>query len=486
MYDGVPCSADNPDAMCYNTAKWCPDDDNCVADNGAYPFGDLPIFAGSALGGTDDVGNEMTESHSLTPFPNAIFWNWATIIILGFGNLAAIDFQARCMAAKDRNTATAACLIAGCIGLAVGIPFAYIGAVSRYYYGPDGWAAPAEFEADTCSRILDLPTCAMWLPDPMANLKLLTHEAPTFIGGWCLIGIVAASMSTSDGAILAMGTVGSHNILRNLGKLSPALSAYVTDSNLLMTTRIANLPFTLMAVLIAAFYDSDHPAGATGYLLIVAFDIVFAGCVVIIFTAFYLENPSPNAALASVLSGSIVRIILEFALPKDGMLILPFSGDEFLDYGVPTSSYFPSFFDVPEFLKWQGVDGDGAAFYSIDAQCKQDRLEDYTGLDSLIAPVVSLIVFFAVHYGEKVMGMPFRFVPEPWVTPTPFVAVASEPVAVEDVEMVDQAKTDEAPKAEEVVAVTEPPAVSESEAKEPPPAAKEEVAPEDASSCVVS
>ena len=68
MYDGVPCSADNPDAMCYNTAKWCPDDDNCVADNGAYPFGDLPIFAGSALGGTDDVGNEMTESHSLTPF----------------------------------------------------------------------------------------------------------------------------------------------------------------------------------------------------------------------------------------------------------------------------------------------------------------------------------------------------------------------------------------------------------------------------------
>ena len=43
------------------------------------------------------------------------------------------------------------------------------------------------------------------------------------------------------------------------------------------------LPFTLIAVVIAAFYDSDHSAGATGYLLIVAFDIVFAGCVVIIF-----------------------------------------------------------------------------------------------------------------------------------------------------------------------------------------------------------
>ena len=425
MYDGVPCSADNPDAMCYNTAKWCPDDDNCVADNGAYPFGDLPIFAGSALGGTDDVGNEMTESHSLTPFPNAIFWNWATIIILGFGNLAAIDFQARCMAAKDRNTATAACLIAGCIGLAVGIPFSYIGAVTRYYYGPD--SIHAEFEADTCSRVLDLPTCALWLPDPMANLKLLTHEAPSFVGGWCLIGIVAASMSTSDGAILAMGTVCSHNILRNLSKINPALAAYVTDEKLLTTTRVANLPFTLVAVLIAAFYSSDHPAGATGYLLIVAFDIVFAGCITIIFAAFYVENPSPNAALASVVSGSLVRIILELALPKDGYLIWGtwFQGDEFLDYGVPTSSYFPSFFDVPEFLKWRGVDAaTGEPFYSIDAQCDQPLLEDLTGLDSLVSPVVSLVVFFAVHYGEKATGKPWRFVPESWVTPK------SEPAAV--------------------------------------------------------
>ena len=307
MYDGVACSADNPDAKCYNAAKWCATDDNCVADNGAYPFGDFPIFAKPF--DSDSTGNEMLDPHALTPFPNAIFWNWATIIILAFGNLAAIDFQARCMAAKDEKTATAACLVAGCIGLAVGIPFSYTGAVTRYYYGPD--SIHAEFEADTCSRILDLPTCALWLPDPMANLKLLTHEAPSFIGGWCLIGIVAASMSTSDGAILAMGTVCSHNILRNLSKVNPALAEYVTDEKLLMTTRVANLPFTLVAVLIAAFYSSDHSAGATGYLLIVAFDIVFAGCITIIFAAFYVENPSPNAALASVISGSLVRIILE-------------------------------------------------------------------------------------------------------------------------------------------------------------------------------
>ena len=34
-----------------------------------------------------------------------------------------------------------------------------------------------------------------------------------------LAGIVAASMSTSDGAILALGTVFSHNIMRHVPKL---------------------------------------------------------------------------------------------------------------------------------------------------------------------------------------------------------------------------------------------------------------------------
>lgn len=73
---------------------------------------------------------------------------------------------------------------------------------SSVHYGPD--SIHAEFAADTCSSILGLPTCGLWLPDPIAFVKLLTHEAPTVLGAWCLCGIVAASMSTADGAILAM------------------------------------------------------------------------------------------------------------------------------------------------------------------------------------------------------------------------------------------------------------------------------------------
>ena len=36
MYDGVDCEF-TAGAKCYNAAKWCPSEDNCVADNAAYP-----------------------------------------------------------------------------------------------------------------------------------------------------------------------------------------------------------------------------------------------------------------------------------------------------------------------------------------------------------------------------------------------------------------------------------------------------------------
>ena len=71
----------------------------------------------------------------------------------------------------------------------------------------------------------------------------------------------------------------------------------------------------------------------TGYLLIVAFDIVLAAVVAPLFGCYYTKNPSPRAALVSVLSGGISRVVMEVALPKDGFLILPYDLPEFVDYG---------------------------------------------------------------------------------------------------------------------------------------------------------
>lgn len=131
-------------------------------------------------------------------------------------------------------------------------------------------------------------------------------------------------MSTCDGAILAMGTVFSHNIIRNIG------CGIITNKNLLTIARIASIPFTILAIIIASYYKSNHSLGATGYLLVVAFDIVLASTVVPLFGCFYTKKPSPLAAVLAILSGALTRVILEFSLPKDGFVIAPFPGDEFL------------------------------------------------------------------------------------------------------------------------------------------------------------
>mmetsp|Transcript_29388 Transcript_29388/g.75967 ORF Transcript_29388/g.75967 Transcript_29388/m.75967 type:complete len:738 (+) Transcript_29388:123-2336(+) len=388
MYEGVPCEFD-PSACCYNQQKWCPTADNCTADNGAYPIGDQPIFY-----------NQMSDPYSLTPFPNAILFNWAVIFALSFGNLAALDFQARNLAAKTPKVATISNIIAGCLTLLIGVPFSYMGAITRYFYGPD--SQYAQFETDTCSAILDLPQCGMWLPDPNAVIKLLTHEAPAFIGGWCLVAIVAASMSTSDGAILALGTVGAHNLARRL-------PVKFSEKHLLQVARFAAVPFTLIACLVAAFFKSGNAAGATGYLLVVAFDIMLAGTVVPLFAMFYMKEPSPNAALAAVVGGSLMRIILEFTLPKDGFLLAPYPGPEFLNYGPVSSDLYPGWFDVPAADKWD------------PATCKQERFEDWTGLDSLLSPVFSLLCFFTVWSIERFTSCKnvFSCLPSSWMTPVP-------------------------------------------------------------------
>jgi len=221
---------------------------------------------------------------------------------------------------------------------------------------------------------------------------MTTHANP-LLGGWALVGIVAASMSTADGAILAMGTVFAHNIMRQLGGWFPKL---VTAENLLTVTRIATVPLSLSSALIAAYYQSDNPAGATGYLLIVAFDVVLATVVVPLFGCFYAKNPRPSSAFLSIICGASTRIIMEFALPKDGYLILPFDGDEFLNYGPAASTKLPTF-----------VDGNATDVWNPDTEpCDQERFADFTGVDSLTALLVSLIVYTSVQTIENSTGKP--------------------------------------------------------------------------------
>jgi Na+/proline symporter len=221
----------------------------------------------------------------------------------------------------------------------------------------------------------------------MAFQKLATHQVPGFIGGWCLVGIVAASLSTASGAILAMGTVFTHNMVRQLDHKFPNL---VTPDNLLTMARVMTIPFTITSACLAAYYRE------TGYLLIVAFDIVLATVVAPLFGCFYVKNPSPRAAFLSTLTGATTRIVLEFALPKDGSLLLPYNMDEFYNYGSAASAGVPVFVDP-------GVAGT-SQWDPVAQVCEQEQFKDYTGVDSLSAFLVSIAVFVLVQGIENYRG----------------------------------------------------------------------------------
>lgn len=190
--------------------------------------------------------------------------------------------------------------------------------------------------------------------------------------------------------------------MRQVDRVVPG---FVSDENLLSMARFSTFPFAVISTLIAAFYKSNHSAGGTGYLLIVAFDVVLATVVAPLFGAFYTSNPSPRAALLSILAGAVARVTMEFTLPKDGFLLIPFGGDEFLDYGTAASANFPVFFDEPSDLLW-----DPAA-----EECNQRRFEDYTGVDSIAAFLLSIIVFVVFQGIDDMNGTPsFSF---PGMTP---------------------------------------------------------------------
>ena len=198
-------------------------------------------------------------------------------------------------------------------------------------------------------------------------------------------------MSTANGAILCMGTVWSHNVTRQLDHWWPKL---ITPDNLLLMARLSTIPFVIASACIGSFYRSSKSSGATGYLLIVAFDIVLATVVPILFGAFYVKNPSPRAAFLSVCTGAVCRIVLEFTLPKDGYLILPFQYEEFLKYGVSPSEKYPLFFDAPVEEIWDPT----------TQPCEQEYYDDYTGTDSLASFFAAAFVFLCVQTIENRRG----------------------------------------------------------------------------------
>ncbi len=204
--------------------------------------------------------------------------NWAGIISLGFGNAMALDFMERVFSAKSPSVARRGCYYAGVWTLVIGLCASLLGLAAIASVG----------KVDDARMVLPA----------FANNFL-----PYWIGVLVFIGILGASMSTANGAMLVIAVVMARNVWQRWSERE------ISDSKMLFLSRALALPTAIAAGVIA--YLRPEP----GLLLVVAFDIVFAGCVVPLFLGVYWPRATQAGAIASIVTGTVVRAICYFAVP---------------------------------------------------------------------------------------------------------------------------------------------------------------------------
>ena len=235
--------------------------------------------------------------------------NWAGMISLALGNAMALDFMERVFAAKSPETARRSCYYASAMTLVIG----------------------------GCATLLGLAAISSIgkVDDPRMVLPLFAaSHVPYWMGAMVFVGVLGASMSTANGAILVISIV----LARNVFHRSAASEA--VDSRLLLMSRIMAIPTAAAGALVAWRWPEP------GILLVVAFDIVFAGCVVPLFCGVYWRRAASGAAIAAIVAGTTCRLIAHFVTPT------AWAG---LDTLVPPLVSAAAFFSVSALSQEQGA-----------------------------------------------------------------------------------------------------------------------------------
>lgn len=283
----------------------------------------LLIYLGANYGLDIAPGMGPLALEQLTSVSSGAAINWASIWALGLGNMVAIDFMARIFAAESPATARRACYIASAGTLIVGIPFSVL--------------------ALSANRILEGAGVAA---DGPVLFALLQNVVPPVLGLLVLAAILSASLSTADGAILGTSSVLAHNVfgIRHGAGTEPGNGG----DRLLLITRLMSVVITVLGV----FLGLRVPQ--TGVLLLLGFDLGFAGLVVPLLGGLFWRKSTRQGAFACIVAGSMTRLLFFVFMPTM--------------FGIEnTLLYIPN------------------SLFTID----------FDGFPTLISPIVGLIAFVA-------------------------------------------------------------------------------------------
>lgn len=244
----------------------------------------LLFYLVANFGITIEPGMGPLALDQLTSVGSGAAINWASIWALGLGNMVAIDFMARIFAAESPETARRACYIASAGTLIVGIPFSVM--------------------ALSANRILE---SAGVVADGPVLFALLQNVVPPVLGLLVLAAILSASLSTADGAILGTSSVLAHNVF---GIRHGAGTGHGGGGDrLLLITRLMSVVITILGV----FLGLRVPQ--TGVLLLLAFDLGFAGLVIPLLGGLFWNQATRQGALACIIAGSLTRLLFFVLMP---------------------------------------------------------------------------------------------------------------------------------------------------------------------------
>lgn len=228
---------------------------------------------------TQSVPAAVVDLSTLVNRESGALANWANMIALALGNTMALDFMERVFAARDGRTARRGCYYSAAMTLVIG----------------------------SCAAIIALASVSsvQGATDPRMVLPTMAAEVlPWWMGAMVFVGVLGASMSTANGAILVISIVLARNVIE---RWRPSI---VDDAQMLRRSRLMAIPAAAAAALLA--YVRPEP----GILLIVAFDIVLAGCVIPLFAGVYWQKANAAGALAAIAVGTVSRLVAHFVTPE--------------------------------------------------------------------------------------------------------------------------------------------------------------------------
>lgn len=215
---------------------------------------------------------------AMTSIDHGALANWANLISLSIGCCVGLDFMERVFAANSPRTARKGCYYAATLTIIVGLCASFLG-LAATRIAPD-------------------------ISDPRLVLATLSADHLPFIIGACIIlGVLGASMSTANGAMLVIAVVLARNIWQRWSNES------VSDSKILFLSRALAIPTAAAACWIA--YVKPEP----GMLLVVAFDFVFAGSVTPLIMGVYWKKATSHGAVTCIVVGTISRLFFYFYVP---------------------------------------------------------------------------------------------------------------------------------------------------------------------------